>query len=180
MGPLRRSARTGRAHVELALDGQPWRSSVLGTLVLRGMRSALAETTDAQTRYVRKLSPLSAEHGAFGPPIHGGAESALPIAVEGWAQCSVSMRAICAVRGIAYVHLLQPTLHDGGSTRLTADGLRQSAAPATWIDGVQRGYPLLRERGARLRDEGVAFVDAGGVFADVDETLYYSLPASPR
>lgn len=55
---------------------------------------------------------------------------------------------------------------------------RWRAAPVAacvdvWAPGVLRGYPLLRERGARLAAEGHPFVDATRVFADVEETLYY-------
>ena len=41
-----------------------------------------------------------------------------------------------------------------------------------WIEAVHAGYSLLREGGQELAQDGVAFVDATGVFRDVTERLY--------
>ncbi|MEO0653147.1 MAG: hypothetical protein AAFZ65_20895 [Planctomycetota bacterium] len=45
--------------------------------------------------------------------------------------------------------------------------------PDAWLRGVVEGYPRLREAGAALAAEGIAFFDASRVFAEVQETLYF-------
>lgn len=166
-----RAERTANLGLKLRL----WRSSVLGTLVQRIVRGSLHRGGVAQIAYARRLSAAASEQGLSGPPIHGGAKNALPITVEGWAQTSASMQAICAARGIPYMHVLQPTLHDEGAKPVTAQEREGGNAAPEWMEGVRAGYPLLRERGARLRSEGVNFVDASRIFADVHETLYYDV-----
>jgi hypothetical protein len=83
------------------------------------------------------------------------------------------MHALCAARGIAYVHVLQPTLHDTGSKPLTPEELAGGAAPESWTWAVGEGYPLLRSTGAELSAAGVRFVDASGVFAGVQTAIYH-------
>ena len=41
-----------------------------------------------------------------------------------------------------------------------------------WNSSVERGYPRLREAGARLALEGVNFHDASRIFADHPEPIY--------
>jgi hypothetical protein len=41
------------------------------------------------------------------------------------------------------------------------------------MTGVRLGYPKLRAAGAELAAQGVPFLDASHVFADVQDTLYY-------
>jgi hypothetical protein len=160
---------------EWALDYGLWHSSVVGTVLLRRVRDSARAGTDAQIAYGKRLVELAISQGAGGPPIHGGDEKAISVAVEGWAQSSLCMQAICAARGIPYLHVLQPTLHDEGAKPATTEELATGLAPAGWIEGVHAGYPMMRARGERLREEGVAFVDASRLFSDVTETLYYDV-----
>lgn len=90
-----------------------------------------------------------------------------------WYESSRLLHAACAARGIEYLHVLQPTLHDAGSKPLTEDEVQSGAAPDSWIEGVRAGYPRLRAAGARLAAEGVRFVDATQAFAAVEQKLYY-------
>lgn len=172
---LRESRRRTVRLVDLGLNLGLWRSSVVGTLWQRMLRSSMHTTSDAQAAYTRRLSASGIEQGLSGPPIHGGPENGLAITVEGWAQSSACIQAICTARGIPYLHVLQPTLHDEGSKPVTAEERERGSAAPEWIDGVRHGYSLLRERGARLPSEGVNFVDASRIFADVHETLFYDV-----
>ena len=45
-------------------------------------------------------------------------------------------------------------------------------ASEAWLEGVALGYPRLRVAGKALQERGVAFLDASGVFRNVEETLY--------
>ncbi len=76
-------------------------------------------------------------------------------------------------RDITYLHVLQPTLHDEGSKPLTDDERRTGKAPEVWESAARSGYPLLREAGAKLREQGVAFHDGSSTFATLEEQVYY-------
>ena len=102
-------------------------------------------------------------------------EEALEISVQGWAESSRSLQAICGVRGIAYVHVLQPTLHDADSKPLTRDELATSTGDPTQVEATLLGYPRLRDVGQELLAQGVRFVDASRVFDQVEQTLYMDM-----
>jgi len=158
---------------DLGLRFGLWRSSIAGTVLARRVRAAQNEVNDSESRYLQHLAGKIDVDGASGPPIHGGAGAGMSITVEGWADGSQSMRAICEARSIPYLHVLQPTLHDEGAKPMTREEVERGIALASWIDGVRIGYPLLRARGEKLKATGLNFVDASRLFADVRETLYY-------
>jgi hypothetical protein len=154
------------------LDSGLWRSAFLGAVgktVLVGLRRAYIDQFFAYQRY-------AAEHptdvGSKGPHFASDGESVSVSIVGSWEQSSVSMDAMCAARGIAYLHVLQPALHDPGSKPLTTKEIETGGAGPAWIEGIHRDYPLLREAGRRLSERGIAFLDATGVFRDHTETIY--------
>ncbi len=114
-----------------------------------------------------KDSPL------LGPRFEGEGPEAIELAVELWREASQDIAALCARRGIAYLHVLQPTLHDPGAKRVSEDEIRTGGAAFEWIQGVRQGYPRLRAAGEALRAQGFPFWDASRLFAEVEETLYY-------
>jgi lysophospholipase L1-like esterase len=83
------------------------------------------------------------------------------------------MAAVCRTHDIPFLHVLQPTLHDAGAKPRTAEEIEKGAMGPAWQAAVERGYPLLRAAGEELAREGVPFVDATRVFADVETTLYF-------
>lgn len=88
-----------------------------------------------------------------------------------WARASLQMHRISEANGARYFHFLQPNLHVDGSKLLTADEAKGLSHPfARW---AQRGYPLLRAKGAELHDTyGVRFTDLTMAFSDVREPIY--------
>jgi hypothetical protein len=107
-----------------------------------------------------------------GPDYPRGDEAIMAACVTNWFESSLSIHALCASRGIAYLHVLQPTLHDPGSKPLSTVEQNIPPGPAAWKPGVVMGYPLLRQRAKDLSTRGVHFIDASRAFADVKETLY--------
>jgi hypothetical protein len=93
-------------------------------------------------------------------------------AIEAWREGSRSMQAMCRVRGIPFLHVLQPSPCDVGSKPLTPEEAEGARYPPSWAEAVARGYPRLREVGAELAGEGVGFLDASRVFADHRERIY--------
>ena len=162
--------------VELASTGlkfQLHRSSLLGPLLLEGVRGHQWRHSQASDEYVRFLKrrpsagPLAGPKTPFDPP------TVLSDAVRMWSESSRSLNGLCKERGIFYLNVLQPTLHDIGAKVITPEERRKGRASDTWLMGAKQGYPLLREAGAKLKELGVHFYDASRVFKEVEETLYY-------
>jgi hypothetical protein len=156
-----------------ALDGGWQHSALLGSVALD---RALAERTRAYDAQ-KELEALSkgATRGAAetGLGFDGDAASAVAVAVHCWSESTRSMRAMLAERGIAYVHALQPALHDaGGAKPLSADERAASAIDAYWLEGVQLGYPLLRAASAELATRGQHVLDLSTLFRGVETSLY--------
>jgi len=162
--------------VELASRGLKFKlhkSSILGPLLLEGVSGHQwrhAQATKEYTTFLRRrpsLGPLA------GPKFPNEDEIVLSDAVRMWSESSRSLHALCEERGIFYLNVLQPTLHDTGSKVPTLEERRKGQASATWKLGASAGYPLLRAAGAKLSELGVNFYDASGVFKEVEETLYF-------
>ena len=147
-------------------------SALLGTLALRRVRALKSEFAAGQEACTRYLTGLSRDV-VSGPKFEGDATQAVAECVRCWLQDSLTMQDICRARSIDYLHVLQPTLYDTGSKPLTETEVASSLIDPTWKEGVQRGYPLLREGGKWLREHNVNFFDATRVFADVHEDIYY-------
>lgn len=92
-----------------------------------------------------------------------------------WAEASGGMQALLAARGIPYVHVLQPNQY--ASTRAFSDAERRAAFidASPFKPGAEQGYPQLRDEAAQriLRERGVRFVDATGVFDRTSEPVYW-------
>lgn len=122
---------------------------------------------------VREIVPDEIPWFVRGPAGDTAMEALVPECVRVWEQCSRQMQAICTANGVRYLHVLQPNQYDPGSKPLSR-GERDSAfdAEGPYKPVVELGYPLLREAGARLREDGIAFHDLSGIFAGNHETLY--------
>ena len=169
---VRAAGERAAATAERALRWHLDASCVTGLFVRWRVRAALADRVAAERALVAHLAAPGVRTVAHGPEFEG---DAVEHAVESWVQGSLSIDALCQRRGIAYLHVLQPTLHDEGSKPLTAEERSDGAAEPEIVDGVRRGYPLLREAGERLRDAGVAFVDGSEAFRTVEQRLYEDL-----
>ena len=154
------------------LDSGLWRSAFLGqagTLVLVRLRRAYVDQFFAYQGYASE-HPM--DLGSKGPRFASDDEGITDAIVTSWEESSVSMHAMCAARGIVYLHVLQPALHDTGSKPLTAKEIETGGAGQAWIDGIHQAYPLLRAAGGRLSERGIAFLDATGIFRDHPEDVY--------
>lgn len=153
------------------LDHRLYESALVGEITIGALSHLRQQWADAIAQYVahlRSRDDLSARGPAFDPD----QDAVIGTIVTAWKESALSLYAICAARGIPYLEVLQPALHDDGSKPLTPEEIRTSTAPQAWIDGVHAGYARLRSAGAEIAALGVPFYDATKVFADVHETVY--------
>jgi len=152
-----------------------WRSSFLGHAGLARLESLDRDYHTAFVRYGEYLRGRSVDAANRGPAYATDEEGAEDAIVCCWQEGSASMHGICAERGIVFLHVLQPTLHDRGSKTPTAKEIAKGGADPAWIEGVERIYPRLREAVKRLAERGVAVLDATRLFRDCSEDIYYDV-----
>jgi len=149
----------------------PW--TALGTtLVLRRLNTLSAEARSSFETYTKLMRAAVGGMVLRGPPFSTDADPISEASSRMWAECSRNMRSICEQRGIFYLHVLQPTLHDPGAKVATKKEIAVGGIPDTWKRGIVLGYPRLRALGAELARNGENFVDASDVFRDVTTTIY--------
>jgi hypothetical protein len=134
----------------------------------------------ARSRYARAHRAFASEIGedaaaatVRGPVATMDLEQGMEAITEIWVESSRNLAGMCRQRGIPFVHVLQPTLHDPGSKPITEAERKSGHIEPDWLEGVVHGYPLLRGAGERLRDGGIAFFDASRLLAGEERTLYY-------
>ena len=106
-----------------------------------------------------------------GPDYNADPAAVRLTSAEIWFESSRSLHALCSSRGIRYIHVLQPALHDEGS-KIVSPGESEILRERGSQESVREGYPLLRELGEELERLGIDFWDATGVFEGRSETLY--------
>ena len=90
-----------------------------------------------------------------------------------WYLASVQMAKLCRANGIAYCHFLQPNQYVKGSKPMGAEEkARALNANSPYREPVERGYPLLRDKGKELVQQNVPFADLCMVFHDISEAVY--------
>ena len=143
-------------------------SALVGSLATARLERAQRRMVATQERYVQQREPSLFLRG---PEFDREPEAVIERGVELWVEGSRSLQALCASRGMLYLHALQPTLHDGVKTPTDLE-LETGSASKAWLEAVEHGYPKLRTAGADLSAQGIEFVDLTGVFADEAQTIY--------
>ncbi|MCC6407798.1 MAG: hypothetical protein IT453_11570 [Planctomycetes bacterium] len=169
---LRRRRARVAAFAERALARHVELSALAGSLALGKLHELRAEADAALAELDAAFKTFREGSAERGPKFTGSTDDALRCAVEAWGEGAFSMWSLCRARGIAYVHVLQPTLHDDGAKPASEDELALAAPDPLRLDAARLGYPALRARGAELALRGMPFCDASRVFADVRETRY--------
>lgn len=149
-----------------------WRGSFLGHLGLGRFEGLRGRYVLANTRYLDAIRDARHDNGIRGPRLPADDEGLERTILRAWEESSISMHAMCAEKGILYVHVLQPTLHDEGSKPLSAKEIAGSSVDPNKIAGIVRLYGPMRAAGKRLLARGVDFCDATMVFRDHPEDVY--------
>jgi hypothetical protein len=172
MHEVRSAQDRASSFAEWLRDSGAWRSSFLAQLGLARVHALRRDYALAYKQLEQFLQTGSQEGHSAGPLFDPHPAAVAALAVRAWEQCALSLKGICAARGIDFLEVLQPTLHDEGSKPLTEKERANGGAGAEWIEGVKLVYPELRAAGARLAQRGVAFFDASGVFREHPEDIY--------
>jgi len=146
-------------------------SSLLGGLARSQLRAVAAQRVAIQSLDDEQPA-RRVDRQAQGPDFRPGLEFVLGTCVTNWVESSLSIQGLCEQRGIPYLHVLQPTLHDAGAKKLSQEERDLPLPNRGWLTAARQGYPLLREAGSKLVAGGVEFRDASRVFADVRQTLF--------
>lgn len=149
-------------------------SAITGTLLRTAMEKACSGFAWKSERYDKIASGGWLKlAGVRGPEFDTAEPAEFASIIRAWEEGSRSIDAMCRARGIHYLHVLQPTLHDPGAKIVSDEEKRTGVASRAWLHGVERGYPLLREGCARLSEAGVHVADLSMLFKDVEETIYF-------
>lgn len=90
-----------------------------------------------------------------------------------WERSSLLMHELATARGIPYLHFLQPNQYLPGSKTFSSEERTIAfSSDSPYRRWVPLAYPLLREAGVRLRNQGVDFKDLSKIFTGVRETVY--------
>lgn len=152
-----------------------WRSAFLERVGRQRLEYLRTRYADAHRDLLALLYARPHDPELCGPAVPGGEAGLRRAVVTCWEQCSLALAGACKEHGIAYLHVLQPTLYDEGSKPLTRKEIDGAKAEPGWKDGIPQTYPALREAGKRLEARGVAFLDATQVFRDHTEDLYFDM-----
>lgn len=160
--------------VEIEMDRNRWfHSALYGSRAIGRLRALERRMVELAERWTELGLAREEDRELAGPRFEGGEEQLVAQAVELWKQASISMWAACEARGIRYLHVLQPTLHDPGSKHLTPAEIATSTVRPEWTRAVELGYPRLRAAGQELAGLGVPFLDATQVFAGFEGDIYH-------
>jgi len=155
------------------LCGSRWLASCfVGQMCIAHFESLRAEYVAAYEKLHDYIASRPKDAELKGPRFSSDEDVAARGIIRVWEESSLCMNGICAQHGIAYLHVMQPTLCDDGSKTPSAKELAASDAEKSWIEGVKKLYSPLRAAGKRLQQRGVAFFDATGIFRDEHEDLY--------
>lgn len=156
-----------------ALTNAPWRYSQTGQLIWWiGDQNLLERAHSLQTQ--RRLLPADQTYVYSGPPnVWLDSDQRLAELVALWGRCSEWLDQVCATSDTLYVHALQPNQYVPDSKEMSEQEYTDAFTPdSEYADLVPRAYPLLRQRGAELRRNGVHFADLSYVFANTREQTY--------
>ena len=97
----------------------------------------------------------------------------LPAAARVWYRGSAALARLAELGGAEYYHFLQPSQYAPDSKPLSPAELQYAYKPEGYFGAfIPQGYPLLRELGRDLQQQGINYFDLTGIFAAHSETLY--------
>lgn len=132
-------------------------------------------STDRWVEIATRAKRPDAERGMLGLPsplpAPGDHDRSREIADE-WMRGSRLMAELARSVGADYLHVLQPNQYASGRRFSPAEARLALDARSPYAPHARRVYPILRQRGATLVDEGLAFADGSDLFDNVPDIVY--------
>jgi hypothetical protein len=158
---------------EKSLASKKLWSALFGRLARARVATLAGRCGALQEEVLQALAGAETFDPTLGPRFEGKRVDALNLIVDAWVEASRQIDALARIHGLAYLHVLQPTLHDPGAKPLTETELERGKLKGSWKEGVAEGYPRLRKASARLTEAGVWFLDGSDTFRALEEETYY-------
>ena len=130
--------------------------------------------TDSAYHDLEKQGPLDNWRAPWNLPWRAGSDRVRELGVKFWHESALLLSGLAKRQGMEYYHFLQPNRHLPDSKPLSDEELAMSPRHSVDMspEMVTKLYPLLSERGRRLREQGVGFFDLSSIFKGRRETLY--------
>ena len=114
------------------------------------------------------------EYAASGPPEEfTDADAAYSKSADIWSRASFQLHGLCSANNTLYFHFLQPNQYVDGSKPMNAEEVARSVSDnSPFRDPVRHAYPLLLQKGAELKQQGVRFTDLTQAFSQTGEPVY--------
>ena len=151
------------------------RFSPLANLVWRAADRSLARRMEAERAALQRYRGTASDYAETGPPRTYASDAAMYADLAAiWMRGSLQLARLSAANGVSYLHFLQPNQYVPDAKPMDESERRvaHDAAGAAWKESVERGYPLLLERGEELHRQGVRFYDLTRIFAQVTQPVY--------
>lgn len=179
-GEARRAAgalafhRQRRRDLARRFSGWPWRASRAAALVWRALDARIVREIARGEAVLVDARSAPVSFATHGPERTYTSPAAMfEDLARLWQRASLQMHHLCRSQGIEYHHFLQPNQYLPGAKPVAAEQKSGAwQADHRYRTAVAEGYPWLIRFGRELRDQGVAFHDLTGIFADRDELLY--------
>ena len=164
-----------RRRLARAMGTAPWRYSLtlqaLWTFADRRLESWFDE------RLEKIELPRAGENfTALGPPFElpeADPERALALeTVALWERSARQLHALAAGNDFELYHFLQPNQYDGRKPLSEWELTHAFDERSPFKPPVELAYPMLRERGAVLRRDGINFHDLSSLFEETSEAIY--------
>jgi hypothetical protein len=163
------------ALLQEARKSQFHNSCLLGLIAKHRLKNRFerraAIVAQMEQRASEKDSEPTPNREQVGSEFDSGEAAIIKTSITAWFEASRSLRALCKVRGVFYMHCLQPALYDAGAKPLSAQELQLPTSEHE-RRAVELGYPLLRERSLELEGWGIQFLDLTRCFEGLEQTLY--------
>ncbi len=170
-------ARRGRGRRRILarrFSAWPWRASHAAALAWQALDARAAQDIASAELSLLEARSDDVTYGSHGPRRgYGSPAEMYEDLARFWYRSSLQLYYLCRSQGIEYRHFLQPNQYPEGAKPITAE-----QAAGTWLpdhpyrQAAEQGYPWLIRFGHQLADQGVAFEDLIGIFADREELLY--------
>jgi hypothetical protein len=169
---LHTAQRAEQAVARRAVDWGLYRSALATRITLARLAAKHGAFRDALERYLEYTRPKDDDPAVRGTSFDPAPPAVIAAAVRVWSENARLVESLCLAHGIAFVHVLQPTLYDPDSKPMTAEEARFAELPGAWMDGVRLGYPRLRDAGRGLSGAQAVFSDQTRLFEHTSETTY--------